>query len=297
MAFIMDKTILILNPSASRGTAIFQKDKIESALRENKIKSDLYITKSSEDLGRATENFVKEGYVNFIAAGGDGTVHYMIQKLANTDRNIGIIPIGSGNDMIKTFNIKPDIDESIKIIKNNNIKRIDLGLFNKKIYYIGVAGSGFDSEVARFANETRLPIKGEARYNFSVYKTLITFRPKIFEIMHDDISENLNTMMILVSNLKYYGGGMKVTPHADPFDAKLDVCIITAIPLIKFIKSFPSVYAGTHLDIPCVKYFKTEKVEVDCEKKFNVYGDGEYMGKLPAKFEVSPKSLNIFLPR
>ena len=91
MAFIMDKTILILNPSASRGTAIFQKDKIESALRENKIKSDLYITKSSEDLGRATENFVKEGYVNFIAAGGDGTVHYMIQKLANTDRNIGTV--------------------------------------------------------------------------------------------------------------------------------------------------------------------------------------------------------------
>lgn len=296
MAFIMNKTILILNPSASRGAAIFQKDKIESALKENKIKSDLYITNSSEDLEKATENFVKEGYVNFIAAGGDGTLHYMIQKLANTDRNLGIIPTGSGNDMIKTFDIKPDIDESIKIIKNNNIKRIDLGLFNKKIYYIGIAGSGFDSEVTRFANETRLPIRGEAKYNFSVYKTLMTFKPKIFEIRYDGISDSLNTMMIVVSNLKYYGGGMKIAPHADPFDAKFDVCIIGAMPLIKFIKSFPSVYAGTHLSIPYVKYFKAEKVEIDCEKKFDVYGDGEYMGKLPAEFEVSPKSLNIFLP-
>ncbi|HAX17038.1 MAG TPA: hypothetical protein DCY00_00345, partial [Actinobacteria bacterium] len=169
MAFIMNKTILILNPSASRGTAIFQKEKIESALKEKGIEADIFISNSAEDIEKATESFIKQGYRNFIGAGGDGTLHYMAQKLANTDRNLGIIPVGSGNDIIKTFNIKPDIDESIKIIKNNNIRRIDLGLFNKKIYYIGIAGSGFDSEVTRFANETRLPIKGEARYNFAVY--------------------------------------------------------------------------------------------------------------------------------
>ncbi len=296
MVFNMNKTILILNPSASRGTAIFQKEKIETALKENKIKSDVYITNSAEDVEKATENFIKEGYLNFIGAGGDGTIHYMIQKLANTDCNLGIIPIGSGNDMIKTFNIKPDINESIRIIKSNNIKRIDLGLFNKKVYYIGIAGSGFDSEVTRFANETRLPIKGEAKYNFSVYKTLVTFKPKIFKIKHDGVPESLNTMMMVVANLKYYGGGMKIAPDADPFDSKFDVCVIGAMSLIKFIKSFPSVYAGTHLSIPDVKYFKAEKVEIDCAKKFDVYGDGEYMGVLPAEFETSPKSLNIFLP-
>lgn len=292
----MDKTILILNPSASRGTAIFQKEKIEAALKDQGIESDVYISNSAEDIEKATENFIKKGYKNFIGAGGDGTLHYMVQKLANTDSNLGIIPVGSGNDMIKTFDISPDIYESIKIIKKNNIRRIDLGLFNKKIYYLGIAGSGFDSEVTKFANETRLPIKGEAKYNFSVYKTLMTFKPKIFEIKHDEKSDKINTMMMVVSNLKYYGGGMKIAPEADPFDSKFDVCVIGAMSIIKFIKSFPSVYAGTHLSIPHVKYFKAEKVEIDCEKKFDVYGDGEYMGKLPADFQVSPKSLNIFLP-
>jgi len=292
----MNKTILILNPSASRGTAIFQKEKIESALKEKGIEADIFISDSAEDIEKATESFIKQGYTNFIGAGGDGTLHYMAQKLANTDRNLGIIPVGSGNDIIKTFNIKPDIDESIKIIKNNNIRRIDLGLFNKKIYYIGIAGSGFDSEVTRFANETRLPIKGEARYNFAVYKTLATFKPRIFEIKYNNTSESLNTMMMTVSNLRYYGGGMKIAPEADPYDSKFDICIIGAMPIIKFIKSFPSVYAGTHLSIPYVKYFKAEKVEINCEKKFEVYGDGEYIGNLPASFEVSPKSLNIFLP-
>lgn len=292
----MDKTILILNPSASRGTAIFRKDEIEEALKANKINFGTYITNSAEDIVKTTENYIRHGYKNFIGAGGDGTFHYMVQKLAGTDCNLGIIPIGSGNDMIKSFNVSPDINENIKIIKNNSVKRIDLGLFNKEIYYIGIAGAGFDSEVTRFANETRLPIKGESRYNFAVYKTLLTFRPKIFTISHENKTENLNVMMLVVSNLKYYGGGMKITPDADPFDAKFDVCIIKAMPLLKFIKSFPQVYAGTHLSLPQVKFFKTEKVEIDCEKKFDVYGDGEYMGKLPGSFEVRPACLNVFLP-
>jgi len=161
---------------------------------------------------------------------------------------------------------------------------------------MGVAGSGFDSEVTRFANETKLPLNGKAKYNFSVYKTLLTFKPRIFNIKHDDENESINTMMMVVSNLKYYGGGMEITPYADPFDSKFDVCIIGAMPLLKFIKSFPSVYAGTHLSIPCVKYFKANTVQIDCVRKFDVYGDGEYMGKLPGDFKIIPSCLNVFLP-
>jgi len=292
----MEKTILILNPSASRGTALKEKDKIENILKLNKIKSDIYISNSALDIIRATDDFIKQGYKNFIGAGGDGTMHFITQKLAGTQCNLGIIPIGSGNDLIKSFGMEQSIEKSINIIKNGRVKRIDLGLFNNNVYYIGVAGSGFDSEVTRFANQTKLPIKGEARYNFSVYKTLLTFRPKIFNIKYDDKSESIDTMMMVVSNLKYYGGGMKITPDADPFDSRFDVCIIKAMPLLKFIKSFPSVYAGTHLNIPYVKYFKAKTVLVDSIKKFDVYGDGEYMGKLPADFKIVPKCLNIYLP-
>jgi len=102
----MEKTILILNPAASRGTAFKEKEKIENVLKENNIKSDIYISNSALDIVNATDKFIKQGYKNFIGAGGDGTIHYITQKLAGTQCNLGIISIGSGNDLIKSFGIK-----------------------------------------------------------------------------------------------------------------------------------------------------------------------------------------------
>ena len=170
-------------------------------------------------------------------------------------------------------------------------------LFDSVSAILGLCSvSGFDSEATRFANETRLPLKGKARYSFAVYKTLITYKPKIFNLKYDGVERNINIMMMVVSNLKFYGGGMKISPNADPFDNIFDVCIIKAIPKLTFIKSYPKVYEGTHLDIPYVEVFRTREISIECDYKLDVYGDGEYLGKLPANFKIVPKMLNIFTP-
>lgn len=292
----MYDTVAILNPAAAQGKTILYKEKIQSELKKNNIDCHFHISKNTKDIEDTTLRYINSGCKNFISIGGDGTAHYIAKKLAGTDCNLGLIPTGSGNDIIKTFKINQDIQESIRIIKQGKISRIDLGIFNNSEYYIGVAGTGFDSEATRFANETRLPLKGMARYNFAVYKTLVTYRSKIFKIEYDGTKRNINTMMMVVSNLKYYGGGMKITPDADPYDSKFDVCIISAMPKFTFIKSFPKVYKGDHLAIPYVETFKTPEISIDCDYKLNVYGDGEYLGKLPAKFKTVPTVLNIFIP-
>ncbi|MCL5772091.1 MAG: diacylglycerol kinase family lipid kinase [Actinobacteria bacterium] len=292
----MDKTIVILNPSAAQGKTIKEKEEIESVLSKYNIDYQIYISKSATDIKEATLRYINSGYKNFIGVGGDGTLHYMAKILAGTDCNLGIISTGSGNDIIKSFGIKKDIEENIRIIKQGKISRIDLGLYNNKEYYIGVAGSGFDSETTKFANETKLPLKGMARYNFAVYKTLITYKSKFFNLEYDSVKRTINIMMMVVSNLKYYGGGMKITPDADAYDSKFDVCLIKSMSKLTFIKSFPKVYEGSHLQLPQVEIFRTSEINIDCDYKFDVYGDGEYMGKLPANFKIAPKMLNIFLP-
>ncbi|MDD5658800.1 MAG: diacylglycerol kinase family lipid kinase [Actinomycetota bacterium] len=292
----MNKAILILNPSASQGKTILEKEKIEAELRKSDIDYQMHISKSAQDIEQTTKKYIDLGYKNFIGVGGDGTLHYMAQYLAGTDCNLGIISTGSGNDIIKTLEIKQKLEENIKIIKQGKTRRIDLGLYNNKQYYIGIAGCGFDSEVTRYANETKLPLKGKLRYSFSVYKTLITYRPKIFKLRYDEVKRNINIMMMVVSNLKYYGGGMKITPNADAFDSQLDVCIIKAMPKMTLIKFFPKVYNGTHLDIPYVETFKISEIDISCDYSLNVYGDGEYLGKLPANFKIMPGMLNLFVP-
>jgi len=292
----MNNTIVILNPSAAQGKTIQKKDIIEAEFKKYNIGHEFYISKSAEDIKEATLKYINLGYKNFIGVGGDGTMHYIAQNLAGTNCNLGIIPTGSGNDIIKTLNINHDLTENIRIIKQGKMSRIDLGLYNNKIYYIGVAGSGFDSEATRFANETRLPLKGKARYNFAAYKTLLTYKPKIFKLQYDGIERNIDIMMMVVANLKYYGGGMKIAPGANAFDNVFDICVIKKMSKISFAKSIPRVYEGTHLELSSVETFRTREIDIECESKLDVYGDGEYLGKLPASFKIVPKMLNIFMP-
>lgn len=292
----MNNTIIILNPSAAQGKTILQKDIVEAEFKKHNIDFEFYVSKSAEDIKETTLKYVNLGCKNFIGVGGDGTMHYIAQHLAGTDCNLGIIPSGSGNDIIRTLNIKHDLTENVRIIRQGRISRIDLGLFNNKIYYIGIAGSGFDSEANRFANETRLPLKGKALYNFAAYKTLLTYKPKIFKLKYDGVKRNVDVMMMVFANLKYYGGSMKIAPGADPFDSFLDICVIKKMSKISFAKSIPKVYEGTHLELPTVETFRTREIDIECESKLDVYGDGEYLGRLPANFKIVPKMLNIFMP-
>ncbi|MHB1347540.1 MAG: diacylglycerol/lipid kinase family protein [Candidatus Humimicrobiaceae bacterium] len=291
----MKNTVVILNPSAAQGKTILEKDKIEAELKRNNIEYEFYISKNAEDIKLCTLKYIELGYKNFIGVGGDGTMHYIAQNLAGTDCNLGIVSSGSGNDIIKTLNISRDIAENIRVIKQGHTRRIDLGLYNNMIYYIGVANSGFDSEANRFANETKLPLKGKALYNLAAYKTLLTYKSKIFSLKYDGLERNIDIMMMVVANLKYYGGGMKIAPGADPFDDMLDVCIIKKMSKFSFAKSIPKVYEGSHLELSTVETLRTKEIDISCLSKLDVYGDGEYLGKLPANFKIVPKMLNVFM--
>jgi diacylglycerol kinase (ATP) len=290
------KTLIILNPAAAKGSSIKLKDSIESAFKKYRIDYQLHISKSSDDIINTTKIGLEKNFSNFIATGGDGTIHYMANALAGTDKKIGAIPAGSGNDIATTLGINNDIEKCCQIIKEGKTRKIDMGLINNRYYYLCIAGSGFDSQVTYLANNTRLPIKGGLRYAYSVYRTLITFKSKKFFINYNNRKREIYGMMITASNMPMYGGGMRVTPDANPEDGLFDVCIIKKMSKIHFIKIFPKVYAGKHTKDENVEIFRTNNISLDSEYPFSVFADGEYICKLPATLRIIPKSLNFIVP-
>jgi len=290
------KTFIILNPSAAKGRAIEFKDSIESVFKKYRMDYQLHISKSSDDITNVTKNNLGKDFSNFIAVGGDGTVHYVANVLAGTDKKLGTIPLGSGNDIAATLGISKDIEKSCQIIKEGKTRKIDTGLINDRYYYLCIAGSGFDSQVTYLANNTRLPIKGGLRYAYSVYKTLITFQSKKFFISYDQKKREIYGMMITASNMPMYGGGMRVTPDASPEDGLFDVCIIKKMSKIHFIKIFPKVYEGKHTNDEKVEIFRADRISLDSEYPFSVFADGEYICKLPVTFKIIPKNLNFIVP-
>lgn len=290
------KTVVFLNPSSAGGKALEAREKIESCLSGSGKENEIYVTKDLEDMIGAIRSYIPTDYTNFIGCGGDGTIHYLINELADTDKTAGIIPLGSGNDIALNLGIPMDIEESCSIINRGNVKKLDLGVINDSHYYLCIAGSGFDSVVNDLANNTKFPIKGPSKYTYSVYKSLLTFRSKKFTFTYDGQERELEGMMVAAANMSSYGGGMKITPDADPESGMFDICTIKKMSKLHFIQIFPRVFEGKHIDDPNVEIFRTDELTLDSEHDFSVFADGEYICKLPATFKMAPAKIDFIVP-
>jgi len=288
------KSFIILNPASSKGKTLEARGILEKILRECGLDYTIHVSESPEDIINTVKSNIGR-YENFISYGGDGTLHNIAGVLAGTDKNLGCIPTGSGNDIANYMGVPMDMESNCLAIKECATRRIDLGIINNRHYYLGVSGAGFDSMVTDLANNTKFPFKGPAKYKYAVYQTLITYRPKKFFLKYNGISREVDSMFIVVGNMAMYGGGMKITPDADATDGLLDACIIKKMSKMHLIKTFPKVYEGKHTDDPFVEIQRIKSIEIDSEFNFSVYADGEYICKLPAKYEVAPKALNFII--
>ena len=103
-------------------------------------------------------------------------------------------------------------------------------------------------------------------------------------------------MMVAAANMPSYGGGMKITPGASPESGMFDVCIIKRMSKLHFVKVFPKVFEGKHVDDPNVEIFRTNELTLDSEYHFSVFADGEYICKLPATFKMAPGKIDFLVP-
>jgi len=98
------------------------------------------------------------------------------------------------------------------------------------------------------------------------------------------------------ANTPFYGGGMKIAPRARMDDGLLDVCLIHAIPKLKLLGLFPSVYFGRHLAIDGVEYFPVSRAQVVPDRTLSVYADGEYVCETPAEIAAVRNALRVIVP-
>ena len=162
-------------------------------------------------------------------------------------------------------------------------------------FYVNVAGAGFDSEVNAYANRMRF-IKGKAKYVVATFALLPGFKAGQFHVVVDGVEHELPGMLIAVGNGVSYGGGMKVTPTAIPDDGLIDLCVIGDISKMEFIKTFPKVFKGRHIEHPKVTVLRGKEVTISAERTLQVFADGEHVGTLPATFTVVPNSLPVVVP-
>jgi diacylglycerol kinase (ATP) len=283
----------LVNPSSGRGTGRASLDRLR--VLASKLGAGLCVSRRVEDLAEQARRAAADGVERLLVAGGDGTMHHAVQGLAGTSCALGVIPLGSGNDLAGTLAIPPDVDAAVERAVRGEVRRIDLVRVGDS-FCVSYAGVGFDSEVTRYANETKI-LRGPLIYTYAVIHTLITFVPPRMRVAWDDGELDGKVMFAVVNNLPRFGGGMRIAPEAIIDDGLLDLVIVREVPKPVLLSIFPKVYNGGHVNHPAVRVVRTRRAEITLDRDMTMYGGGEPLREMKAGetvvVEVVPGGLGV----
>jgi diacylglycerol kinase (ATP) len=290
------RALLVFNPTAGGGRAGRLAPRVAGRLTGDGVEVDQHQTRSLEDARLAAREAA--GSVDVVVAmGGDGTVGACAAGLADAGPTskaaLGVVPAGGGNDAARAFGLPTrDPLAAAGLLTRLHRRPADLATVAGR-GYLNVAGAGFDSEVNRVANQRLGWAGNRPRYVGAVLAQLAVGRTARFRLVLDGHAHELTGWLIAVANGPGYGGGMRVAPQASLADGLLDVVVIAGIGKLEFLRTFPKVFGGRHVEHPAVTVHRAARVELDADRPLHVYADGEPAGTLPATFEVRPAAVTV----
>ena len=283
---------LLVNPTSGKGRGGRLLDPVAERLRRSGIDVDVVVGRDADEAFDRVRNRVAEGVDGLVAVGGDGLVNIALQVVAGTDVPLGIVPAGTGNDIARALGLALDDPvAAVDLAARGHIRLVDLGRASGR-WFAGVLGSGFDSMVNERANRMSWP-NGRSRYNLAILAELRTFRPVPYTLELDGESWQTEAMLVAVGNGSSYGGGMRVCPDARLDDGLLDITVLGPISKPEFLRVFPTVYKGTHVNHPAVTVRRARQVALS-SPGVTAYADGERVSVLPVHIEAMPDALRVF---
>jgi diacylglycerol kinase (ATP) len=303
---VSPQLVLLVNPAARGGRTIRLLEPVVRRLRAGGADVSVIVGSDAADALERACAAVAERPDALVAFGGDGLVHLAVQAVAGTDVPLGIIPAGTGNDIASALGVpRKDPMAAARAVLRMKTRMVDAasakgggadepagGMVEE--LFAGVLCCGFDSRVNERANRLTWP-PGKARYLVAMAGELRTFAPIPFRLTLDgDEVVEREAMLVAVGNTGSYGAGMRVCPGAAPDDGLLDVVVLGALSKGEFLRVFPSVYRGTHVDHPAVSVRKVRSVRLEAPDVV-AYADGERVGPVPITCEVRPGALRVIV--
>jgi YegS/Rv2252/BmrU family lipid kinase len=229
-----------------------------------------------------------------VVMSGDGLIGQIGGALVETGAPLGVIPGGRGNDFARVLGIPTEIPDAVALIANGAMRKIDVGEVNGR-RFLGIASCGFDSDVNRIANQTRL-VKGNLVYLYAALRGLAAWKPAHFEVTLDGRRESLTGFSVAAANNRAYGGGMYLAPDAELDDGLLDVVTTGDVSKLRCLVNLPTVFSGRHVEKDEVTVERASEVEITADRPFAVYADGDHLADLPAQIRVLPCALDVIAP-
>lgn len=251
--------------------------------------------------GRLVEEAINEGATNIVAAGGDGTVNTVLNAIQRLDADVrlGVIPLGTGNDLARTLAIPDDPESALTVAISGGEQPVDLYAVTwsgTSRYGINVAAGGFSGQVDEALSSDLKATWGPMAYlvgaaqvvpNLEGYSTHIT--------VDEGAKQRIHALNIVVANGRTAAGGRPVAPTANPCDGLLDVVVVKHGTAAELAKVATQLVAGHYLESPLVIHQRARHIKIESEPGmwFNV--DGELITNEPLSIQVMPQAQSVIV--
>lgn len=284
---------LIVNPIAGSGYAQKVTEQVQQVLKERGQACEVLYTSAP---GHATELArqcaADEACKGVIAIGGDGTLFETASGLAGSEKPMGIIAAGTGNDFIKSVKLPKDPMQALDFILSHEPRRIDIGRINDR-HFLNVCGTGFDVTVLEQMERLSSKMRGLLPYLIGVLRAIAVFKPIHVRYTMNGMTEERDVLICAVANGRFIGGGIPICPKAEVNDHLLDVVIVDSVPRWRVPFYLPGLLMGKVLDFGITRHVRCEAISVE-SKRMSLQIDGEIFHMDRADFAVQPGVLQMY---
>lgn len=294
------KTLLIVNPAARHG----ETSRLVPVIRQLLINvpHDLIETRHAGHAAEIARG--AGGYDLVVAAGGDGTVHEVLNGLmthpSESRPALGLLPTGSGNDTRRTLGIPADLTQAALVLGTGELRRFDVGSCNG-LYFNNSFAAGLDAKVTAKAVEYKVTKRRDGLWLYLTALMNVLFHDldsHRLTIAYDGGDPmGLDTLIIAMTQGPTYGGGFYITPDADATDGLFDVCTIDPLSLPQALMRLPFVIVGKHTGMKPVHMSRHRSATIVSDRPIPAQIDGEVL--LESRYEISmlPGAIECLVPR
>ena len=282
------KYYFIINPKSGKLNKKNLEDNIKKACLKREIPYEVMYTESAADAKRFARKIDDTEECVVFSVGGDGSLNEVLNGIAgSTNKILGNIPSGSGNDF----------DKTLKML-DSGIHSVDVGKINNR-YFINVACIGLDADVANNLLSLRykkwIPVK--QRYNISLIYTYFKYKFKRLKIQMGESTIDSECTILAVCNGQYYGGGFRIAPHSLLNDGMFDIYLVKKMAKPKIIPVLLKLIRAKHDSSPLVKRYEDSKIVVDSEENYTFNVDGELVSGNHFELQIEKNGIRVFNDR
>jgi len=300
---------IIVNPIAGRGHSLKQLTFLTKCFDDKGLEYEVYKTTAPMDGYEKTRTICADGSEGIIGVGGDGTIQEIVAGMGSVFKDESIIPIplaifpcGSGNDFAITLyknkyrkkKSKQVAEGIFDAVINRRLHTVDL-IKADGMAFLNIGNIGLDAHIVKDALQFKERF-GSYAYLAAVYKSITQHKnlPLVINAGEEVFSEQY--AFAAVCNGRYYGGGLKIAPHAEVDDGKITFCFVKAMSRPKAMMLFPTLLFSLHTRLKQVRYLNCESLTIALPHTELLCLDGNLYEKSGSiTFEVVPGALQLFL--